>query len=164
VALTVRCLTLEDDVDAFGQIVVSSYHALPGHPADPGYDEELLDIAARVRSATVLGALDGTAPLGCVTYVDGAASPYAEGLGDGEASFRMLAVSPAVQGRGVGEALVRACLDRARGEGRSAVFIHSGSWMTGAHRLYRRLGFVPTPQRDWEIPGLFTLLGFWVAL
>ena len=151
-ALTVRSLTLADDPEAFGRIVVSSYHALPGHPVDPDYEDELLDVAARVRTATVLGALDGTAPLGCVTYVDGAGS------------FRMLAVSPAAQGRGVGEALVRACLDRARGAGRSAVFIYSGSWMGGAHRLYRRLGFVPAPERDWEIASLFTLLGFRVAL
>jgi ribosomal protein S18 acetylase RimI-like enzyme len=164
VALTVRCLTLADDLEQFGRIVLSAYHALPGHPGEPDYDEELLDVAARVRRATVLGALDGMAPLGSVTYVDGAASPYAEGLEDGEASFRMLAVSPAAQGRGVGEALVRACLDRARGAGRTAVFIYSGSWMTGAHRLYRRLGFVPTPERDWEIPGLLTLLGFRAAL
>jgi len=164
VALTVRSLTLADDHVAFGRIVVSSYHALHGHPVDPDYDDELLDVAARVRAATVLGALEGMTPLGCVTYVDGAGSPYAERLEDGEASFRMLAVSPAAQGRGVGEALVRACLDRARGAGRSAVFIHSGSWMGGAHRLYRRLGFVVTPERDWEIPGLFTLLGFRIAL
>ena len=163
-ALTVRRLTLADDHEAFGRIVVSSYHALAGHPVDPDYDQELLDVAARVRAATVLGAFDGKAPLGCVTYVDGPGHPYAEGLEDGEASFRMLAVSPAAQGRGVGEALVRACLDRARGAGRSAVFIYSGSWMGGAHRLYRRLGFVAAPERDWEIPGLFTLLGFRVAL
>ena len=36
--------------------------------------------------------------------------------------------------------------------------------MTGAHRLYGRLGFVRTPERDWEFPGRFTLLGFSVAL
>ena len=163
-AFTVRCLTLGDDLEAFGRIVVSSYHALSGHPAEPDYDAELEDVAARVRSATVLGAFEGTAPLGCVTYVDGAGSPYAEELEDDEASFRMLAVSPAAQGRGVGEALVRACLDRAREAGRSAVFIYSGSWMTSAHRLYGRLGFVRTPERDWEFPGRFTLLGFSVAL
>ena len=99
-ALTVRCLTLADDLQSFGRIVVSSYHALPGHPAEPDYDAELQDVAARVRSATVLGALEGTAPLGCVTYVDGAGSPYAEELEDDEASFRMLAVSPPHKGEG----------------------------------------------------------------
>jgi hypothetical protein len=36
--------------------------------------------------------------------------------------------------------------------------------MTDAHRLYRRLGFVPAPSRDWEIPGPLTLLGYRVAL
>ena len=141
-AVTVRRLTLDDDHEAFGRIVVASYHELPGHPADADYDKELLDVAARVRSATVLGAVEGSAPLGCVTYVDGAGSPYAERLEDGEASFRMLAVSPAAagprRGRGAGARLPRP----RRRVGRSAVFIHSGSWMGGAHRLYRRLGFV----------------------
>jgi hypothetical protein len=39
VALTVRSLTLADDHEALGRIVVSSYHALPGHAVDPDYDE-----------------------------------------------------------------------------------------------------------------------------
>ena len=159
-ALTVRCLTLADDHEAFGRIVVSSYHALSGHPVDPDYDQELLDVSARVRTATVLGALDRTAPLGCVTYVDGAGSPYAERLEDGEASFRMLAVSPAAQGRGVGEALVRACLDRARADGLAGVAISTMDLMTGAHRLYERLGFSRVPEADWSPVDGVCLLAF----
>jgi GNAT superfamily N-acetyltransferase len=164
VPLTVRRLTLDDDVEAFGRIVVASYQALPGLPDDPGYIEELLDVASRVGQATVLGALDGSSPLGCVTYVDDPDSPYAEHLRDGEASFRMLAVSPSAQGRGVGGALVLACLDRARAAGRASVFIHSGTWMTAAHRLYGRLGFVPVPQRDWQVSEQLRLLGFSCAV
>jgi ribosomal protein S18 acetylase RimI-like enzyme len=84
----------------------------------------------------------------------------AEHLGDGEASFRMLAVDVTAQGQGVGEALVTACIDRASAGGR-ALFIHSGTWMTAAHRLYGRLGFARVPERDWEIvDGGFTLLAF----
>lgn len=159
--LTVRRLSVDDDLEAFGRIVRSAYEALPGHPPDPIYDAQLADVAARVMHTTVLGALDGTTPLGCVTYVNDPSSPHAEGLSDDEASFRMLAVSTAAQGRGVGEALVGRCLEMARLAGRSAVFIHSGDWMTTAHRLYRRLGFVSVPERDWVVPGLgITLLGF----
>jgi ribosomal protein S18 acetylase RimI-like enzyme len=161
VQLSLRRLTLDDDLDRFGEIVVSSYHALAGHPADTGYDEELADVGARVRDGIVFGAFDSTAPVGCVTYVADASKPHAERLRDGEASFRMLAVSTAAQGHGIGEALVLRCLDEARAAGCSAVFIHTGDWMTTAHRLYRRLGFVHVPERDWQFPDLgITLLGY----
>jgi ribosomal protein S18 acetylase RimI-like enzyme len=161
VPLVLRRLTDDDDLEAFGRIVVSSYHALAGHPPDADYDDELADVAARVREGIVLGAFDNGVPLGCVTYVNDLSSPHAERLGDDEASFRMLAVAGGAQGRGVGSALVTACLDEARANGRSTVFIHSGAWMTTAHRLYGRLGFVRVPERDWDLSELgFTLLGF----
>jgi len=78
-------------------------------------------------------------------------SPHAEGLRDGESTFRMLAVSSSAQGRGTGEALVRRCLAEARALGASGVFIYSGEWMRAAHRLYGRLGFRREPERDWVI-------------
>jgi ribosomal protein S18 acetylase RimI-like enzyme len=163
--VTVRRLRPNDDLDAFGQIVVASYLALPFSPQDPGYEEELADVHGRVRDGVVFGAFDGDEPRGCVTFVGDTTSPYAEGLHDGEASFRMLAVSTAAQGRGIGEALVVRCLDEARAAGRSAVFIHTGEWMTTAHRLYRRLGFVPVPERDWVLTDLgFALLGYRIDL
>ena len=71
----------------------------------------------------------------------------------------MLAVDPAGQGRGVGTALVAACLDRARAEGRRAVFLHSLPVMEGAQRIYARFGFRRVPDRDWVFPG-FLLMGF----
>jgi ribosomal protein S18 acetylase RimI-like enzyme len=82
-----------------------------------------------------LDAASGT-PLGCVTYVPAPDNAWAEHLREGEASIRMLAVDPAAQGRGVGSALVAACLDRARADGRRAVFLHSLPVMTGAQRIY----------------------------
>jgi GNAT superfamily N-acetyltransferase len=150
VALTIRPLTADDDVAEFGRIVLASYTRLDGHPGDPSYDHELLDVADRVRQAVVIGAFDGPHPLGCVTYVRDATSPFAEHLADDEASFRMLAVAAAAQGRGVGAALVVACLDAARQDGRGGVFIHSCDWMHTAHRLYGRLGFRQVPERDWD--------------
>jgi ribosomal protein S18 acetylase RimI-like enzyme len=150
--LTIRRLTPADDLDAFGRMVLASYVALPGMPPDPGYEAELLDVAARVRDGIVHGAfVDDETPVGCVTFVADASSPHAEGLLPGESSFRMLAVAVDAQGRGVGEALVRRCLAEAAELGSSAVFVHSGTWMHAAHRLYRRLGFEFVPERDWVI-------------
>lgn len=163
--LTIRRLGTDDDLDRFGEIVVTAYHALPGHPPDPDYDAELLDVRRRVGTDVVLGAFDDAAPLGCATYVNDPSSPHAERLRDDEASFRMLAVDTAAQRRGVGEALINACLYRARTARRSAVFIHSGDWMTTAHGLYTRLGFSPAPERDWVLPELgVTLLAFRAVL
>ena len=160
-AVTVRRLTSDDDLELFGKIVQSSYLALPGHPADADYDNQLADVAGRVRDEIVFGAFEDAVPRGCVTYVDNASSRYAEALLDREASFRMLGVSTEAQGRGIGKALVVRCLDEARAAGRRAVFIHTGNWMTTAHRFYRRLGFVHVPERDWPVPEYgIVLLGY----
>jgi GNAT superfamily N-acetyltransferase len=160
-AATVRPVTPADDLDTLGQIVLTSYRVLPGHPHEPDYEVQLADVAARAREAVVFGAFADRVPLGCVTYVPDSTSPHAEGLRDDEAGFRMLGVAPAAQGRGTGEALVQRCLDEARGAGKRAMFIYSGDWMETAHRLYKRLGFVRVPERDWVLqePSI-TLLAF----
>jgi len=148
-------------LEQLGEIVVRAYDAVGALEGDDEYLPELRDVARRVREAVVFAALDeadGT-PLGCVTYVPGPDNAWAEHLRAGEASIRMLAVDPAAQGRGVGTALVEACLVRARADGRRAVFLHSLPVMTGAQRVYDRLGFRRVPERDWVFPD-FLLMGF----
>jgi ribosomal protein S18 acetylase RimI-like enzyme len=68
----------------------------------------------------------------------------------GEGEFRMLSVSPAARRQGVGEALIDHVLSRFREEGAHAVVLSSLDDMSGAHRIYRRLGFERVPERDWE--------------
>jgi ribosomal protein S18 acetylase RimI-like enzyme len=155
----IRALTVDDEFDAFGRIVLDSYLALPDMPRDAGYEAELTDVAARVRDGVVFGAFLGETPAGCVTFVADASNPHAEGLLPGESSFRMLGVGTAAQGRGIGEALTRRCLAEAAQVGSDAVFIYTGSWMHTAHRLYRRLGFEFVPERDWHYDATMHLLG-----
>jgi ribosomal protein S18 acetylase RimI-like enzyme len=162
--LDIRPLTVDDDLDAFGRIVLDSYLALPDMPREPDYERELADVAARVRDAVVYGAFVGETPAGCVTFVADASSPHAEGLLPGESSFRMLGVDTAAHGRGIGEALTRRCLAEAEAIGSDAVFIYTGSWMHTAHRLYRRLGFEFVPERDWHLDPAIHLLGMRRAL
>ena len=50
----------------------------------------------------------------------------------------------------MGEVLTRACVELARDRGCERVILSSGTWMTSAHRLYERLGFVRVPERDWS--------------
>ena len=57
-AVTLRRLTFDDDLELFGKIVLSSYLALPGHPADATYDNELANVAAHVRDGIVFGAFE----------------------------------------------------------------------------------------------------------
>lgn len=151
-------------LDRLGAVVVDAYRAIGALERDDGYEPVLRDVAGRARDAVVLAALaDDGAALGCITYVPGPDNPLAEHLAADEASLRMLAVAAAAQGRGVGGALIAACLDRARADGRAAVFLHSLPVMTAAQRLYARAGFRPVPDRDWFVDGLH-LQGFRLAL
>ena len=53
------------------------------------------------------------------------------------------------------------CLDQARAAGRSAVFIHTGDWISAATGVPAGLGFVPVPERDWPVPEYgIVLLGY----
>lgn len=134
--------------------------------ADP-YLAELRDVRRRVQHAQVLVAVDPDRGddelLGAVAYV---AEPgrYADIAREGEGEFRMLAVRAAGRGRGAGEALVRSCISRAREQGHQRLVLSSQEGMRAAHRLYGRLGFVRTPERDWSpFPG-FTLWTFGLEL
>jgi ribosomal protein S18 acetylase RimI-like enzyme len=144
------------DYAAIARLSVAAYRADGQLDAAPHYAAELADVPARARAGELLAAVDETTGevLGSVLFVL-PGTPYAELSGPGEAEFRMLAVDPAAQGRGVGSALVRACLARARELGCHRVVLCTRSFAAAAHRLYARLGFVRTPERDWSpMPGV----------
>ena len=152
---------------AVGELTAAAYlddGLLAGGAGDP-YLARLRDAADRAEHAEVLVAAEVAEDtvLGAVTFA-APGTRYAELAGPDEGEFRMLAVAPAARGRGVAEALVRACLERARGLGLRRVVICSQPAMTTAHRLYGRLGFQRVPERDWEpVPDL-TLWVFTVDL
>lgn len=96
----------------------------------------------------VLVAVDGEGRLaGGVTYVPGL-GPYAEFDDPADAGLRMLAVATDHRGRGVGTALVQACIERARAEGRRRLWLHTTDDMADAQRIYARLGFHRAPAAD----------------
>ncbi|NSC23799.1 GNAT family N-acetyltransferase [Streptomyces albus subsp. chlorinus] len=136
---------------AIGELVAGAYldgGLLDFGEADP-YLEKLRDAAGRAAHAELLVAEDEQgAVLGSVTFVPGQ-GPYAERARPGEGEFRMLAVRESARGRGVGEALVTACVERARARGLTGLVLSTQHSMHAAHRLYERLGFVRTPERDW---------------
>ena len=126
--------------------------------ASEGYAPQLADVEGRAAKAELLVVRNGSAVVGSVALVlEGDFGEVTES--DDEASFRMLAVSPAVRGQGVGEVLVRTCLDRARAAGKRRMVISTDPRMTAAHRLYERLGFRRLPSRDWSpVPGVDLLV------
>ncbi|KUN02425.1 acetyltransferase [Streptomyces yokosukanensis] len=131
------------------------------------YLAELRDVAKRAAASDVLVATRDGILLGGVTFVP-RPGPMADIARPEEAEIRMLAVARAGRGRGAGEALVRACVERARAvEGCRAVVLSTQRTMHAAHRIYERLGFVRTPERDWNpMPELLdiTLLTYQLTL
>ena len=154
---------------ALGEITAQAYlqDGLLDYGEGDAYLPVLKDVARRAAAAEVLVAVDGERLLGGVTFVSGP-GPIADIARPGEAEIRALAVAREARGRGAGEALARACVDRARAtEGCTAVVLSSQRGMHTAHRIYERLGFVRTPERDWNpLPHLddITLLTYQLTL
>lgn len=142
-----------DEYDRVGSLVVTAYDAVGRF--DDGYRDFLAEPARWVPGSTeVLVAVDDAdVPIGCVAFVlPGDAEFEGTDPPAGDAGFRFLAVDPSAQGSGAGAALVEAVIDRARDHGCRRIAIHSMAFMTGAHRLYERLGFERRPDLDVVFP------------
>ena len=117
--------------------------------AGEDYAPTLRDTATRALQTDVLVAvLDGTI-VGTVTLAL-RGGDYAEQAGPDASVIRMLATTPAARGQGVARALVDECVRRSRAAGRSVVRLSTQPRMLAAQRLYERVGFVRTPDRDWS--------------
>ncbi|MFD9503607.1 GNAT family N-acetyltransferase [Streptomyces sp. NPDC060035] len=164
--IAIRPVGLQEH-EALADITAEAYLAdgLLDFGADDRYLAELRAVGRRAAEAEVLVAVGGGgALLGGVTYAP-PGNPWADIARADEAEFRMLAVSREARGRGAGEALVRACIDRARAaEGICGLVLSTQQSMFGAHRIYRRLGFVRTPERDWKPIEDISLLTFRLEL
>jgi ribosomal protein S18 acetylase RimI-like enzyme len=158
-----------DDYELLGEITAEAYlqDGLLDFGESDEYLDELRDVAKRAAADDVLVAIDGDHLLGGVTFVP-SGGPMADIAQPGEAEIRMLAVAREARGKGAGEALVRACVDRARTTaGCTTVVLSTQRTMRAAHRIYERLGFTRTPERDWNpLPELddITLLTYELTL
>ena len=139
-----------DELERVGELTARAYVVDELLPAGSAYLLELRRATHRADHTELLVAVDPVAGtvLGTVSFVR-AGSLYADLARGDEAEFRMLAVAPAARGQGVGEALATWCVDRARADGCHAVVLSTLPVMHAAHRIYQRLGFVRTPERDW---------------
>lgn len=120
--------------------------------AEDSYLPLLRDAAARhaADGAWQLIAVDGAGRLlGAAVYTV-AGSRFADIAAGTEAEIRMLATAGDARGRGIGQALVLDCVRRTRQDKRPALVLSTKPEMAAAQRLYARLGFQRTPERDWE--------------
>jgi ribosomal protein S18 acetylase RimI-like enzyme len=138
-----------EEYDILGEITVRAYRELFGGHSLGSYETELLNVGSRDDDSEVFVAVDDeNRVVGGVTYVPGVGRIMSEFTDPDAAGIRMLAVDPARQGAGAGFALTNWCVDRAKTAGRRRVVLHSTPVMTVAHGLYRRLGFVRSPELD----------------
>lgn len=77
----------------------------------------------------------------------------------GEAELHLLAVDSYWRGRGLGLALVETVINEATAGGKRGLVLWTQPSMSSAHRLYARVGFLPSPDEDFERGGrLFQVL------
>lgn len=165
--ITIRAVRPEE-YETLGELTAGTYlgDGLLFFGAEDPYLPVLADVAGRASEAEVLVADDGAGRIvGGVTFVPGG-TRWADVARADEAEFRMLVVAPGARGRGIGEALVRACVERARALPDCArIVLSTDSQMAAAHRVYERMGFVRTPERDWSpIPDIEPLLTYALEL
>ena len=140
-------LALPAEYDAVGELTAQAYTQDGFVRGD--YARTLHAAADRAAKAELWVAADAGGLLGTVTYCQ-AGSVYREIGLDDEGEFRMLGVVGRARGLGIGTALTERCIERTRELGLGRLVLSSADYMTTAHRIYERLGFVRLPSRDWS--------------
>ncbi|MGI8330983.1 GNAT family N-acetyltransferase [Actinomadura scrupuli] len=152
-AVTIRPARPEE-YEAVGDLTVAAYLEDGLISPTSSYISILRDAADRAAEAELLVAELAGELVGAVSYCP-PDSIYAEIAAPHEGEFRMLAVVATARGKGVGGALIQTCIDRARESGLTGLRLSSQRNMGAAHRIYERIGFQRTPDRDWSpVPGV----------
>jgi GNAT superfamily N-acetyltransferase len=146
-----------EELQAIGDLTLRAYSELAGVMAPAAW--EGLDHA--VRRALEAGdevqrivAEHGGRLVGSAQLWPAAADVYGgEIAGMPWPELRLLAVAPDARRLGVGRALVAECAARARRSGASALGLHTSESMVAAIRMYEEMGFVRTPEFDFQPPG-----------
>lgn len=147
-SVDVRRIADHDDHDLAGRLVQAAYEALTDMPEEPEYLAYLADVRARRDEVDVVVALLAGRIVGCLTFVPAPGTHHHEFADADATSFRYFGVDPSAQGSGIGAAMVQWCIDETRRLGKPRIRIHTLPVMDAAQRLYRRMGFVRTPELD----------------
>ncbi len=137
------------EAEIIGELTERAYRA-DGFLNSEKYAARIRDAATRISDAAVLVAeLDGKIVATVTLAAHG--SHLAEIARPDELEVRMLAVAPEVRRQGIAENLMSAALQHAQGVGSNALVLSTEIPMSGAHRLYEKLGYSRQPDRDWWV-------------
>jgi ribosomal protein S18 acetylase RimI-like enzyme len=128
-----------------GRVTAAAYREF-ARDGDDGWHEYLsriADVEGRADRTTVFVALQGVRIVGSATLelFDRVEREDDPTLHPEEAHIRMLGVHPSARRSGVARALMRACCDRARAEGKTFMTLHTTRRMEAAQRMYESFGF-----------------------
>jgi predicted N-acetyltransferase YhbS len=151
-AASVRLAT-PDDHAAIRGVITAAYAQYEMAIGPEAYDRYLADLLDLTRHAShgplVVAEVDGVVRGSAAFYPESAA----QGLGwpAGWSGGRALAVHPDARGQGVAQALVAACEELAHLYGAPVFAFHTLELMSGAIRLYERLGYCRAPAYDRDL-------------
>lgn len=132
------------------------YATLMPPPIWAAYRQNVLETLDEEGPQECLVAVQDEVVVGSVLLYLNAAQAYG-GSGNTLAGpeVRLLAVLPAARGQGIGMALMDACVQRAREAKATVLGLHTMDMMRSAQRMYERMGFVHTAERDFQpAPGM----------
>ena len=123
-----------------------------------GYVRDIMDVRSRLGVADLIVAEVAGRLSGVVTFFPEASHSERESWPVGWAGVRLLAVRPDARGLGIGRALMGECLRRCRQLAVPTIGLHTTEPMDVARGMYERMGFVRTPDYDFEAgPGLVVM-------
>ncbi len=146
-----------------GRVTAEAYRQFAADGDDDDwheYLEAIADVEGRADRTTIFIALDGDRIVGSATLelFDRVEREDDPTLHPEESHIRMLGVHPDARRRGVARALMDACFERARNEGKTFMSLHTTERMRDAQRMYEALGFERLDDR--VFPDGFVLLTY----
>jgi ribosomal protein S18 acetylase RimI-like enzyme len=135
-----------EEYEAAGAVTALAYveFGSSGATSWDEYRRRIADVAARAERTVVLAAIEDGRILGTVTLELDERVPGGHerpALRPEQAHVRMLGVHPQARGRQIGKRLMHACIDRARGAGKTLMTLDTTEQMVAAQRLYESMGF-----------------------
>lgn len=148
-AIKIRSAEAEE-LDEVENLVKAAYREFQSLMPGAAWNGWMDNIRATIHApdGVVLVAEDQGRVQGAVKFYPDAGQTHQGEWPAGAASIRLLAVAPASRGRGYGRLLTQACLDRARELSIPTIFLYTGTFMTAARQLYKKLGFQRAPEFD----------------
>ncbi|MGZ8598233.1 MAG: GNAT family N-acetyltransferase [Actinomycetota bacterium] len=159
--VTVREASPHEYAEA-GRVTAEAYRQFAADGDDDWHEylEAIADVEGRADRTTIFIALDGDRIVGSATLelFDRVEREDDPTLHPEESHIRMLGVHPDARRRGVARALMDACFERARNEGKRFMSLHTTERIRDAQRMYEALGFERLDDR--VFPDGFVLLTY----